>query len=557
MELKINFRFALFLTTLLHKIIITCGDQTLSSYFVLGVPQYRNAAAEFYLATMMRNSFQVICRVETRRDEYYRRYYSRYILLTKHQASVMTLDLHYKNKSSEFYSSITFESPNGRNIFGITVVLVDKQTGYWMDSMLALPYSMFRYYQYLPWFGKYARQVIVMSAHDDNHIYVYGYEKQIDEYLKPYYPSAKLNQGDYTIFSNYLCGLLTYEKEYFDGGVVIYGKKKIGAIVVACETSFHFTCKTDKTNYPLIESIDFVTHLKSVEFVVFSRLKMSTSDWPFINDELIIATMEAPETCVTINKEETFFLSKSYHRTITINFDYPLHVKADGLIVCYYLSKGKDCTSSMALAWLVPVELFYFSYVFSVPFPYNSTASQMRAYAILVADKDKYTSLLVDGKHALNYRCIHNIKSVTAILVFAEKALVSDVSTTSYQVRYLKISPGSHTASSTIHYPFGLYLYGWKDGGTFLHAAGYAIRKTSGDCTTDLGAMLPGDLVDNDCDGLLDEDLRTADGVNGQNSAAITRRRSSLKSEAFERTTRQRLFDYGDVSSRYVAIPSC
>ncbi|XP_059166824.1 uncharacterized protein LOC131949079 [Physella acuta] len=205
------------------------------------------------------------------------------------------------------------------------------------------------------------------------------------------------------------------------------------------------------------------------------------------DDLLMIVAVNTRRTTVVINEETMLFFDKPHRMTVMISSDIPKHIKADNLIVCYYLSKGNDCASSLALAWLVPVELFYFSYAFSVPYPNNSRSTPMRAYLIMVAEKDLYSDILVDDMRALSYN-----------------ALVSDVPTSTYQIRYLQVSSGWHSAYSTNMDNFGLYLYGWKDSGAFLHAVGFVVKQ---EVCTIYKEMQPGDLIDNDCDGSVDEDI--------------------------------------------------
>ncbi|XP_059166821.1 uncharacterized protein LOC131949073 [Physella acuta] len=311
----------------------------------------------------------------------------------------------------------------------------------------------------------------------------YYHKKEIQE----------VKEKEFAIFNFGMCGLDSILKEDRDEGVYLVGYGPFGVIVVTCETNFHFNCELEKTNYPFIESGYNYDYAAPMEFVVFNRNTMVKMKFTTIYDELIIAVMWANGVTVVINGEQTLYLKNSERRKIVLDFDYPLHIKTSGnRVAFYYIGSGKDCTSSMALAWLVPVHLFYFSYAFSVPFPSNSSLGPMRIFLIMIAEKDTYPDILVDDMRTLSY-----------------KAIVSDVSRTTYQVRYLQISPGWHSAYSTKHDNFGLYLYGWKDGGTFLHTVGYVDKQ---ECKIthlimDPIPMKPGDRMDNDCDKLVDEDL--------------------------------------------------
>ncbi|XP_059166808.1 uncharacterized protein LOC131949061 isoform X2 [Physella acuta] len=489
--MEILFQLVFILTTLTHQLIIIRGG-TYGSYFILGVPRYSSATAEFHLVTMSHETFHVSCLIKKVEPPLYEdKVYPTDLYLTRNRVVVKSLDI----ALSEIYRSIVFENPKYEYDFAVTVLIIDKRTGYWIDSMLALPVTSFNTLFYLPWFGNYARQLLVMSAstYVYNFITLYLYNKN-----NGYYESTDKKEPrreEFATFDFGSCGNDSYLKDDDDGGAFLASQGAFGVIIVTCENNFHFNCELEKTNYPFIESGYYVDYDNNIpmEFVVFSRITMAKMESTTLHDELIIAVVWALNTKIVINGEQTLYLKNSESRKIVLDFDYPLHIKTDSRVSCYYIGRGKDCTSSMALAWLVPVQLFYFSYAFSVPLPSNSSVGPMRIFLIMIAEKDTYSDILVDDVRALSY-----------------KAIVSDVSTTTYQVRYLQISPGWHSAYSTNHDNFGLYLYGWKDGGTFLHTVGYVVKDES--CKFDNFAMAyrpikPGDRLDNDCDKRVDEDL--------------------------------------------------
>ncbi|XP_059166812.1 uncharacterized protein LOC131949064 isoform X2 [Physella acuta] len=490
--MEILFQLVFILTTLTQQLVIIYGAGTYGSYFILGVPRYISATAEFHLVTMYLETFHVSCVIKKvslpSREE---KVYPTDLYLTRSRVVVKSLDL----SLSEIYISIVFENPKNEYEFAITVLFIDKRTGYWIDSMLALPAIYFDTAFYFPWFGNYTRQLLVMSGSnaDDNRITLYLYNKEEGNYHAKERKEVKVKE--FAIFDYGMCGMDSILKEDRDGGVYLSAYGAFGVIVVTCETNFHFNCELEKTNFPFIESVYYSNYDTPIplEFVVFSRNTMAKMELTTIYDELIIAVMWARDITVVINGKKTLYLKDSERRKIVLDSDYSLHLKTSGgHVAFYYIGRGKDCTSSMALAWLVPVQLFLFSYAFSVPLPSNSSVGPMRIFLIMIAEKDTYPYILVDDVRALSY-----------------KAMVSDVSRTTYQVRYLQISPGWHSAYSTKHDNFGLYLYGWKDGGTFLHTVGYVVKDECKVNHLAIGRipMKPGDRRDNDCDHLVDEDL--------------------------------------------------
>ncbi|XP_059166804.1 uncharacterized protein LOC131949060 isoform X1 [Physella acuta] len=497
--MEILYQFVFILTTLTQQLVIVHGAGTYGSYFILGVPRYSSATAEFHLVTMSHETFHVSCVIKKVEPPLYEdKVYPTDLYLTRNRVVVKSLDL----SLSENYRSIVFENPKYEYEFAITVLFIDKRTGYWIDSMLALPATCFYTEYFLPWFGNYARQLLVMSASDhyDNRIMLYLYN-MITGYFHTY-ERKEVKEKEFAIFDFGMCSLDSNLKDDGDGGVYLLSYEAFGVIVVTCETNFHFNCEVEKSNFPFIESWYYLDYETPMEFVVFNRNTMAKMELTTIYDELIIAVIWAKHVTVVINGEQTLYLKDSERRKIVLDFDYPLHIKTSGnRVLCYYIGRGKDCTSSMALAWLVPVDLFYFSYALSVPFPSNSSLGPMRIFLIMIAEKDTYPDILVDDMRTLSY-----------------KAMVSDVSRTMYQVRYLQISPGWHSAYSTKHDNFGLYLYGWKDGGTFLHTVGYVVKHECkvNHLAMDRIPMKPGDRRDNDCDKLVDEDLPNED-LDGDN----------------------------------------
>ncbi|KAK0053922.1 properdin, partial [Biomphalaria pfeifferi] len=66
---------------------------------------------------------------------------------------------------------------------------------------------------------------------------------------------------------------------------------------------------------------------------------------------------------------------------------------------------------------------------------------------------------------------------------------------------------GLNIVASKMKKPFGCYIYGVGYSEGYMHPAGYISSPINGACTRTMASMVPGDLIDNDCDKKIDEEF--------------------------------------------------
>ncbi|XP_059166820.1 uncharacterized protein LOC131949072 [Physella acuta] len=207
--MEIMFLLTVILTTLTQHCTVVHAGGTFSSYFILGVPRYSSATAEFYLVTMSDVPFYVTCRIKEPRTLYTEeKIYLTEFYLTRYKVFVKSLGL----ENNPNYRSIVFENPKYENDFAVTMMIIDKRTGNWIDSMLALPATSFYTEFYVPWFGIRALQAIVMSSAHGNLVELYYFNRDTNVYYSEDF--IFVNYEEFADFSRIMC-----DTDYYLGGV--------------------------------------------------------------------------------------------------------------------------------------------------------------------------------------------------------------------------------------------------------------------------------------------------------------------------------------------------
>ncbi|XP_059171913.1 uncharacterized protein LOC131952968 [Physella acuta] len=467
------FNKSLFLASILCLVFDTQGA-AVSNYFILGVPCYTQSVKQFYLATFSHESFHVDVTLKTKNYDRPFRVLITPILMKKFQLGLYSLDNLESDNVGELYTSLVFTSRPTHMTFSVTMVLVDKVTGYWFDSMLALPVDMLKVEYDVHGLSTHIRQLIIMSTEDYNKI-------TVDSPLGSSY--FWLAREEFIVDTSY-CG----DKDKLESEVFyVYGYYAIGVILATCEIIFEDECNEREIEYHLLESVH-PTMKDGNEYIVFSILGRMYPASSTLEDEVSIIPIFGTTTVSVVGKFDIYFESNLGQKKIKLEKDKPLHIKSDQLFMCFYIFKGLDCQSAMSVGTMMPIFMFYFTYMISVPFPYHPT-SRASAFIIVVSKKDKVSDIFLDDKN---------------ITLFS--ADIADVNGTDYQVLALRVSAGPHYSYSRRFYQYGLYLLAYSGRGALLQHGGYkpTTLKYSDSCQRT--AFKPGDLLDNDCDGLVDED---------------------------------------------------
>ncbi|XP_059166461.1 netrin receptor unc-5-like [Physella acuta] len=152
-----------------------------------------------------------------------------------------------------------------------------------------------------------------------------------------------------------------------------------------------------------------------------------------------------------------------------------------------------DNSGSAALSIVVPTQLFYNAYQFGFP-----NILETVHYVIFVIEKDSKSKLMIGADHATHVKFENNITWTD---------VVGDAVWT---VGYYKVPEREEKeVFTTDARKFGCYVYGVAETISYMHPAGFVssdveqifCMKTRGD---------PGDLMDNDCDGWVDEEYENS-----------------------------------------------
>ncbi|KAK3583074.1 hypothetical protein CHS0354_004019 [Potamilus streckersoni] len=185
---------------------------------------------------------------------------------------------------------------------------------------------------------------------------------------------------------------------------------------------------------------------------------------------------------------------------VTLPSDQYKMIKSDKpVLVTQFVQSEQDPhePADPSMMILPPYELFGSDYTFTTP-EYsrpdfgNDARFRYENLFMLVADSSEKDGLLLDGKPLPKNLVWHPISGTS-------------LSGTNFQV-----SHGTHTVRHTNPLSiFGGYLYGHAYHESFAFPTGMRLATINKNCTP--SATQPGDGIDNDCDGKIDEELCTTD----------------------------------------------
>ncbi|OWF44661.1 SCO-spondin-like [Mizuhopecten yessoensis] len=160
------------------------------------------------------------------------------------------------------------------------------------------------------------------------------------------------------------------------------------------------------------------------------------------------------------------------------------------LVVQFCLSQQSSNEESDPMMMIIPpVEQFGADYTFATP--KYSLGSYSNYFMFIIKESDK-SGLRVDGN------------------AFPSNTVYNRISGTDYVGGYISVSEGSHSVRHTSPISvFGGYLYGQARYETYGFTTGMRMAGINTICVPT--ATVVGDGVDNDCDGLIDEELCTTE----------------------------------------------
>ncbi|XP_059142304.1 uncharacterized protein LOC131929932 [Physella acuta] len=142
-----------------------------------------------------------------------------------------------------------------------------------------------------------------------------------------------------------------------------------------------------------------------------------------------------------------------------------------------------------ATCLIIPNALFYDMYVFSTP---DTTRTKSTHYMTLVIEEPYLDILRFDDQP------IQLDENIPWKYVFGMMA---------WKVGSVKVTSGTHSLQGIRLFYFGCYLYGYNQGYGYMHPAGFMASSIDVDtCEVTNADMVRGDIIDNDCDGRVDEE---------------------------------------------------
>ncbi|KAJ8313206.1 hypothetical protein KUTeg_009242 [Tegillarca granosa] len=186
----------------------------------------------------------------------------------------------------------------------------------------------------------------------------------------------------------------------------------------------------------------------------------------------------------------TISLAGSHHQLdIPSGNDYYCYVQSDKPILMAQFCKSQESSdekSDPSMVMIPPIELYSADYTFSTP-EYSDIGNYTNYFMFVAKDADK-SGLLLDGGP------------------FPGTVEYNPIPGTDLVGGHVEVSHGTHTVRHTsVISVFGGYVFGTANFETYAFVSGSRLAPINTVCVPTTTVI--GDLYDNDCDGLIDEEL--------------------------------------------------
>ncbi|XP_055872204.1 uncharacterized protein LOC106075918 [Biomphalaria glabrata] len=275
-------------------------------------------------------------------------------------------------------------------------------------------------------------------------------------------------------------------------GTYIYGLQKFGVLTGSCQGRTPAMKCNDNSTSSMSPSFDIVSEMlmpwetfgsEFITLAIGTRISLSYfivlagQDYSEVN---IYNSEQHPESYVLRKRGD--FLMRRLDQTECL-------VKSNESIqmICVQASTCLGAPGELgdtSLSMLVPTQLFYFKYIFSVNDIFPAT------HQAIIVGNVAYLEFLYLNESQLDKEIVWH--SVSGSLTWS--------------LGSIPLETGTYLLHNTLRQNFGCYLYGQYVNVSFMHPAGYIAASISEVCRT-MMHMKAGDLLDNDCDRRIDEEL--------------------------------------------------
>ncbi|XP_055873646.1 uncharacterized protein LOC106080079 [Biomphalaria glabrata] len=282
----------------------------------------------------------------------------------------------------------------------------------------------------------------------------------------------------------------------------IYGNASFGLIVGSpAATSFAYNCNTARRGKA--NTTDFLLDMLSPSeasgktFVILKPLRKLT---PAIG-LVIIINVAIAKNSFNVTKEsvtskdielkeiECKELEGYAKGPLVIRSKLAVYVVLIQPSTCVQYDTVAELDGDASMTTIVPVELFFDIYVWSTP---GLGKIVIKHYMTLIVPKNMETLIV------LNERPLDELTQT-------EKETIS-----SWDLVGIPLDAGIYELYSTPVIYFGCYVYGYAKGSGYMQVAGYMngrLYDKNRNRICEKSAPKPGDLLDNDCDGKIDEEI--------------------------------------------------
>ncbi|KAH9495595.1 hypothetical protein Btru_014740 [Bulinus truncatus] len=263
----------------------------------------------------------------------------------------------------------------------------------------------------------------------------------------------------------------------------------------------------------LMPSASFGRH-----FLVFPPLGRIAEGYFFVTAaenlttvNLITRFLPEPQSTYLLNSSDTksYFLTDLFHLTSDKGIQVVI-VQRSG---CFSKSTAHEVKADPSLCLMIPLGLLYHSYSWRT----DPTSANQTYVAVMVQQNYRDFLEFVSVPVPENIRWLNITLPSYVVWNFAQ-----------FEMRaHPSLQHGISSSQST----FGVYVYGYGLNSGYMHPLGYIVSPINRPCQANVTNRSAGDLLDNDCDGYVDEEIY--DGIDNDNDTRIDEDTNTFKLLAY------------------------